>query len=124
MHLLGDLGVDISLLVAQIVNFLFLLWVLSKFVYKPLVEKIESDEKALSEIKNAQAQLEKKEKDLKIREKTHSTQTKNRAKSIIKEAEEIAATIIETAQTEARTEKEAVIKQINRRLAEVSHDNS
>lgn len=124
MQFLGDLGVDIWLLVAQIVNFLFLLWVLSKFVYKPLIKRIELDEKALVEVQKAQAELEKKEKQLEKKEKQHNTRTKNRARSIITEAEEIASTIKETAQSEAQTEKQAVIDQINKRLAEVSHDNS
>ena len=124
MQFLGDIGVDIGLLIAQIVNFLFLLWVLSKFVYKPLIKRIELDEKALAEVKKAQSALEKREKQLEKKEKQHTIRTKNRAKDIIAEAEEIADSIKETAQNEAQIEKQAVIEQINKRLAEVSHENS
>jgi F-type H+-transporting ATPase subunit b len=123
MQFLGDLGVNIWLLIAQIVNFLFLLWVLSKFVYKPLLKRIELDEKALAEVEKAEIELEKKEKQLETKQKQLNTRTKNRAKAIISEAEEIAKAIKESAQQEAQAEKQAVIDQINRRLAEMSHDN-
>jgi len=43
MELLGKLGVDPRLLLAQIVNFGLLLLILNKFLYKPLIKKIEKD---------------------------------------------------------------------------------
>jgi len=122
--ILGNLGVDIWLLIAQIVNFVFLLWILSKFVYKPLIKRIEADEVALIEVSKAQELLEKKEKQLEQKEKRYTTRIKNRARTIIVEAEEIAEIIKETAQSESDKEKQAVIAQINKRLVEISHDDN
>ena len=122
MQFLGNLGVDPWLLLAQIVNFVFLLWVLNKFVYKPLLHRIERDEEKLTQITHMQEQLEEKEKQLLIKAKQNTTRMKNRAKKIITEAEEIANSIKHTAQTESESEKELVITQINKRLAEISHD--
>ncbi len=124
MQFLGNLGVDIWLLIAQIVNFVFLLWILSKFVYKPLIKRIEADEVALIEVSKAQELLEKKEKQLEQKEKRYTTRIKNRARTIIVEAEEIAEIIKETAQSESDKEKQAVIAQINKRLVEISHDDN
>ena len=122
MQFLGNLGVDPWLLLAQIVNFVFLLWVLNKFVYKPLLHRIERDEEKLTQINHMQEQLEEKERKLLIKTKQNTTRMKNRAKKIITEAEEIANSIKHTAQTESETEKKMVITQINKRLAEISHD--
>ncbi len=122
MQLLGNLGVDLGLLFAQIVNFLFLLWLLSKFVYNPLIKRIESDEAILAEVKKAQIVLEERKKDFIFNERKHIIRYKNKAKSIINEAEEIAESIKKTAYSETESEKRAVIAQINQRLAEISHD--
>jgi len=122
MQFLGNLGVDPWLLLAQIVNFVFLLWMLNKFAYKPLLHKIEADELHLTKVKQLQSDLEEKEQKLLIKEKQHATRMKNRAKKIITEAEEIANSIKHTAQTESEIEKKMVITQINKRLEEISHD--
>ena len=124
MEFLGNLGVDVWLLVAQIVNFLFLLWILNKFVYKPILNRIEKDEAVLKHVEEAQLLLTEQEKRLVLKEKQYTTRTKNKAKAIIGEAQEIADTLRETARTEAEQEKEAVIAQVHKRLAEISHDNS
>lgn len=122
MHLLGSLGIDIWLLVAQIVNFLFLLWVLNKLVYQPIIKRIESDEASLIEVKKAQVRLEVQEQKFEQKNKQLTTRVKNRTKEIISEAEEMASAIRQNAQDEADSEKKAVIAQIKQRLAEVSHD--
>ncbi len=41
MELIAKLGIDAKILIAQIVNFAILLFVLGKFVYGPVVEKLE-----------------------------------------------------------------------------------
>lgn len=41
MELIAKLGIDAKILIAQIVNFVILLFVLGKFVYGPVVEKLE-----------------------------------------------------------------------------------
>ena len=42
MELLDKLGVDISLLIAQVVNFAILLGILSYFVYRPLLNLLDT----------------------------------------------------------------------------------
>lgn len=67
-ELLSNLGINGYLLGAQVVNFLILLFVLNKFVYKPLLAYIEKRKQLIQEgIENAQkideriAQIEEKE---------------------------------------------------------------
>src|SRR3990167_6130351 len=46
-ELFSQLGIDVKLLVAQGVNFLILLFVLTKFVYKPLMKMVEERRKKI-----------------------------------------------------------------------------
>ncbi len=124
MNFLGNLGVDIWLLIAQIINFIFLMWVLTKLVYKPLIKRIEEDEAAFAEVKKAREELEKREKQIEHKERLYIKNTKNKAKAILSEAEEIAESIKKKAQTETVLEKKAVMQQVNQRLAEISHGDS
>lgn len=87
MEFLGNLGIDIWLLLAQIVNFLILLWVLKKLVYKPLIARIEADEQSFHAVRQTKSDLEKRALQLERKEKQYHTRTKNRAKAIIAEAE-------------------------------------
>ncbi|MCL4360321.1 ATP synthase F0 subunit B [Patescibacteria group bacterium] len=63
MQLLGSLGIDFRLLAAQVVNFVLLMWILTKLLYTPLMSaidrerrsrlKTEEDRKKLENEKNA-----------------------------------------------------------------------
>ena len=124
MSFLGNLGVDTGLLVAQILNFILLLWILKKFVYTPIVKRIEEDERELSSARIEEEKLEQEKKAIDRKEKLSETRAKERAEAILKEAEEIAHDIREQAAQEAAEEKLAVIAQVKRRLSEIEdHGN-
>lgn len=124
MHFLGNLGIDIGLLIAQLINFVILLLVLTKFVYRPLIKRIEADEAAITEAQHAKERVLEKERELAEKEKHFLVETKTQAKAIIEEAEDIAKNIREQAQAESALEKDAVIAQINQRLNEVNAHES
>jgi len=121
MNFLGSLGIDIKLLIAQMINFGLLLWLVTKFLYKPIIRRIEKDE---IELKQAQIQKEKlgQEKNtFDNQKKNEIVEAKNHAREIIKEAENIAKEIKKHAKKETEREKQAVIKQIQARLTEIDH---
>ncbi len=66
MELLHKLGIDWKLLIAQIVNFAILLFVLYKFVYKPVLDLLEKRsktiEKGIRDAKESEERLVKIEK--------------------------------------------------------------
>ncbi|MEZ4104558.1 MAG: hypothetical protein R3B60_04735 [Candidatus Paceibacterota bacterium] len=119
MHLLGTLGINIWLLIAQIINFALLLWIMNKLIYKPLINRIEKDEAIIDKALKTEAALVEKEKKLEQKQKRYETKFKNKAKLIISEAEEIAEEIKKTAKEEAEQEKSSVLAQIHQRLREV-----
>ena len=59
MEILSNLGVDGRILLAQIVNFCILLWILNRFVYRPLLAFLEQRTKKIEQgLKNAESARE------------------------------------------------------------------
>ena len=63
MEFLKNLGIDVKLLIAQIINFGLLLWLLKKLLYKPFIKRIEKDEKERESARVENENLEKKKND-------------------------------------------------------------
>lgn len=122
MELLGKLGIDIKLLIAQILNFTLLLWILTKFLYKPIIKKIEEDEKELDKAKIQSLELKQKKEIFEQKQKKEIEKIREKVTQIINEAENIAISIKERAEKETKEEKAAVIKQIKSRLIEIEED--
>jgi F-type H+-transporting ATPase subunit b len=107
MELLTKLGIDWRLLIAQLINFLILLFILYRFLYKPVINLLdnrkEKIEKGLRDAKQLGAELEK-TKELQAAE---IKKAKQEAMTIIKEAQKTAeASSQETkAKTKAEVEK-------------------
>ena len=137
MDFLGNLGIDLKLLVAQIINFVILLFVLNKLVYKPVLRRIENAKKDISISNNSEVISV--ETDQKFSKEDVSNKKKNVcalnnkdiykdsneieearkiAKEIINEAEQIAKEIKKRAIEETEKEKKAVIAQLKSRLKE------
>lgn len=126
-ELLTKLGIDWKLLIAQIVNFLVLLFVLWKFAYGPIVAMLEKRQKkieqGLADADKAQKNLEKSEE----RQKEILKKARTEAKEIVEKAHlqaeksksEISASakvqagkIIASAKEEIEREKEKTIAEI------------
>lgn len=105
MEALSALGIDWKLLLAQIINFLILLVLLTKFLYKPIVKMLDDRSKKIAD---GLAAAEKSEKDLtaaeekseKIQEKAYSDANEIIAQAK-KEADEEAKKIVAKAETQA-----------------------
>lgn len=109
------LGIDLKLLIAQIVNFLVLFVLLSKFLYKPITkllserqekiaEGIANAEKAAKALNNAEKESEK------IREKAYK-EADEILKSAKDEANKEAAEIVKKASNQAQRTLDAISKE-------------
>lgn len=121
MEFLGNLGIDVKLLIAQIINFGLLLLLLAKFLYKPIIKRIEKDETELEQAKIQSKKLEQQKNSFEEQKNKEMAQAKKQAQAIIKEAENIAKEIKKRARDDAEEEKQAVIKQIKSRLFGIEH---
>ena len=90
MTLLGQLGIDPTLLVAQIINFAILAWLLYRLLYRPLVERIEHDEQELKTAEQGESQLKSDRTKLEDDRTTIIAKAQQRARDIVAEAEDIA----------------------------------
>lgn len=131
---LASLGIDWKLLVAQAINFLILLLILNRFLYKPIVQLLSDRKKRVEEgIKSAEAaksELEKARNEAKkIISKAIDDAQKLQSESkkiaeqevtkILTSAQKRAEKIIEGAKTSAVAEEEKVERQAKAKIAEL-----
>lgn len=113
---LGTLGINLKLFIAQLINFTIILLVLWRFAWKPIL-RILNERKAYIEtgIENAK----KAEADLQMAElnyKKRMNEAEDEAGQILKAAEGRAGTLIEGAKTKAKHEIEAMTAKAKREL--------
>lgn len=117
MELLSKLGIDIKLIIAQIVNFGLLLFILSKLLYKPIINKIERDENEFKQAKKQKQELEKHLLEFEKRKKKEIEEARKISKEIIKEAENIAKTIKKDAKEKADEESKMLIRKAENKIS-------
>lgn len=86
MELLQKLGIDWKLIIAQIINFLILLGVLYKFLYKPVLNFLDQRSKKISNSLEKASKIEEDFKNTKIKNEAILIEAKKQAAIIIEEA--------------------------------------
>lgn len=109
MNVLGQLGIDWWLVTAQIVNFVLLLWILKKYVYTPLIKRLERDEKDRADAAKGLQRLEEEKKQLMIDRDASLSETKKRSSQILEEAEAVAEEVKKTMLSEAQESKRVLL---------------
>lgn len=131
-ELIHQLGIDWKLLLAQIVNFVILLFLLKKFLYKPLINLmnnrrqkiVEGLEKAKRGEEEFQKIQELRERELaKIQKEAEAIIAKakeagdKKQQEILKQAEEKTKKIVEEARGRIEIEKEKMLKEVRQDIA-------
>lgn len=111
MDILKNFGIQPTLLLAQIVNFAIILFLLKRFFYKPITKALDDRKKRIEEsLKNADLIEEKLEKTQKESSEIIASAQKN-AQDLISEAKSQSQIIIEQANQQARQNlEEALVK--------------
>lgn len=95
MDILKDFGVQPILLLAQVVNFLVLLWILKKLLYKPILKILEERKQRIAQsLKNAE-EIEKRLKEIGDKEAEAILRSAKEGEKLIKQATEASVQIIE-----------------------------
>lgn len=90
MEIFNQLGIDWRLLIAQIINFLVLLFILNKFLYKPIIKVLaERTKKIDTSLKQAQ-EIEQSLAETKIKEEKIIAKAHAERKEILAEAQKLA----------------------------------
>jgi F-type H+-transporting ATPase subunit b len=115
------LGIDINILVAQIVNFLIVVFVLQKLLYKPVMTMLDKRRREVEEGLKLKADMDDEKEKL-----------VERRKKIVKEANAEAQRIVAAAVADAKKEGEQILTdarteaktEMDKRLAEVARERS
>lgn len=108
MTFLGKLGIDFKLLIAQIINFLVLLYLLKIFLYKPLLKNLKERAEKAKKIEEGERALQRKKEEMKKREEEIIQKTKEKASQIIEESKEI-----------SKEEKERILERTEKEVREI-----
>lgn len=132
MDILGSLGIDFKALLAQIINFLLLLFILKKFLYGPVVQMLDKRKKTIAEglenAEKAKAMIEKTEQEtqekinLAVQEADKvineaKAQAKKEAEKIILSANETSTMMLEKTKKQIELEKEKIIADAKKDLS-------
>ncbi len=109
--LIQNFGINIYLLVAQIVNFLIILYLLKRFAYKPIMELLEKRRKTIEEGQKNAARAEKALEEATEKEKEILRKAQNESKKILSDATKQASDVIAEATDAGR-------KQVDKMIAE------
>lgn len=122
MEIIQQFGVEPVLLVAQIINFLILLFILKKFAYKPIFKML-SDRKKTIENSLKQAEDAKRALDEALeKEKEILKNAQNSASKILQDTKVQADEMIENAREQAKTQMDQMIDDARRQLSQDAKD--
>ncbi|OGH19463.1 MAG: ATP synthase F0 subunit B [Candidatus Levybacteria bacterium RIFCSPHIGHO2_12_FULL_38_12] len=116
MEFLKNFGFDPILLLAQVVNFLIVLWVLKRFLYKPVLTMLTKRHLAIEEgLKNA-AEAEKRLNDALNHQKKILKEAQTEAKKIIEDAKSHSAELIKNAEEGATIAAEKLLQEARNQI--------
>lgn len=101
MDILNQFGINPILLAAQVVNFLILLFILKKFLYKPILKVLEERRKKIEEsLKNTEA-IERKLQETQEQSEKIIAKTLQQAQKIMDETKQTAAQMLQDTNKQA-----------------------
>lgn len=134
MQILSSLGIEWKLLVAQIVNFGILVFVLYKLVYKPLLKVLDERTKMVKDAADKSSSIDSKLDEIKALEESTLAESRKRGAEIIKETEasalalkgrlekeaaDAAAKVIREAEVRMKAEQEKIHSELKKEMKEI-----
>jgi len=135
MEILGKLGINGKILLAQIVNFFLLMYVLKRFLYQPLLNVMKEREKKIKEgvknadkarsrlleiEENAKKHLEKASREAdRIIERAH-VEGEEHKNDIIREAKDEVRILREETKMQLQKEKERIVREVREETGEIA----
>ena len=110
MEILKDFGVEPLLLLAQIVNFAILLFVLKRFLYKPILKVLEERKKKVEASVEQAQEIEKRFEETSTKQEELLEKAKRESGKIIEEAKNEAKMLSEQLQRETAQQTEETLK--------------
>jgi F-type H+-transporting ATPase subunit b len=129
-ELFKNLGIEWKILIAQAINFGILLFVLTKFVYKPITKVLDARAKTIEKVNKNADEMEKKLSDIAENEKMILQEARIKSNQIITAAEKTAKENADRISSEAemrlketlKNEKDNLAKERDRVMSDIKKD--
>lgn len=116
MEIIKNFGVDPLLITAQIVNFLIVLYVLKRFLYKPILEVLKKRKDSIEEgLKQAQEARELLEKTAQ-KEKEILKQARKEVQALLNEAKNQRNEFLEDAEKVAKIKEQKILEEAKKQI--------
>ena len=109
--ILADFGVNPILLAAQIVNFLVVLFVLQKFLYKPVLKILDERKRRIEESLENAEKIQKELEETEVKRQQIIDEAIEEGKRVIAEATQQGAVLMQESQAKTREDMEAMMEQ-------------
>lgn len=116
--LFSSLGIEWGKLIAQMVNFAILAFVLTKLVYNPLLKALEDREKTIKKISDDSSSSEKTLEEARIKQEEILNEARKQSANIIKESENQASSLRQSLLEQAKKDADKIIIEGEKRLIE------
>lgn len=104
MEIISKLGIDVKLILAQVVNFIILFFILKKLIYKPLLGLMDKRKKMISETVEGHQKIEERLKNLETQKEQAMQEVSAKAMQIIEQAKQDADAEKQKTMTAAKKE--------------------
>lgn len=115
-ELFSSLGIDWKIIIAQMANFAILVFVLAKFVYKPVIKMLDERKQRISDDLNKSQTLSEKMKEADMEKERILAEARKESEKIIKQTEKNASEIKNRLLEESRTESELLKTEAKRQI--------
>lgn len=116
MEILKDFGVEPVLLLAQVVNFVILLYILKRFLYKPILKVLEERRRKIETSMKQSEEIQKKFDEISQKQTDILDMAKKESEQIIEDAKNEAKILAEQIQANAKAGAEETIKSTQQTL--------
>lgn len=117
MDFLKDFGVEPVLLLAQVVNFAILLFILKRFLYKPILKVLEERKNKIETSMRQSDQIQKKFEEMEVKQQEILDNARKESGQIIDEAKSEAKTLASQIQIEASNQAQQTLKRAQETLS-------
>lgn len=116
MEILSDFGVEPILLLAQVVNFIVLLYILKRFLYKPILKILDERKRKIETSVKQSEEIQKKLDEVSQKQIEILDKAKEESEQIIKNAKNEAKTLADQIQSDASIQAEDAMKRTQQTL--------
>ncbi len=114
--ILHSLGIEWKLLIAQMINFGVLAFVLFKLIYKPLLEVLDKREKMVKDAEAKSSSIDDKMAEIKALEEKVISEARKASDKLIRDTEHSAKELKEKLSKEAEAHAEKIVKEAENKL--------